>query len=176
MGGVKGTKYLLKIRNHALRTKNHAPRKTKNSVPPLFFEKAGDNNIFLQSGVPWCVMAVICFTMLTFYVGYILGSFDSFEHICKQNITQLWARRLMMMMIWCFMSLSTLRHIRTMKKDNNARLCAVKCLTVISWILPPRRWARRWDHCSTLHSLLQKRHFFEHSSGPGCSKLKDVLS
>ena len=35
VGEVKGTKYLLKIRNHA-------PRKTKNSVPPLFFEKAGD--------------------------------------------------------------------------------------------------------------------------------------
>ena len=36
VGGVKGKKYLLK-------TRNHAPRKTKNSVPPLFFEKAGDN-------------------------------------------------------------------------------------------------------------------------------------
>ena len=36
MGGVKGTRYLLKIRNHA-------PRKAENSVPPLFFEKAGDN-------------------------------------------------------------------------------------------------------------------------------------
>ena len=41
VGGFKGTKYLLKIRNHA-------PRKTKNSVPPLFFEKAGDNNSELQ--------------------------------------------------------------------------------------------------------------------------------
>ena len=28
--------------NHALRTTHHAPRKTKHSVPPLFFEKAGD--------------------------------------------------------------------------------------------------------------------------------------
>ena len=36
VGGVKGTRYLLKIRNHA-------PRKAENSVPPLFFEKAGDN-------------------------------------------------------------------------------------------------------------------------------------
>ena len=35
MGGVKRTRYLLKIRNHA-------PRKAENSVPPLFFEKAGD--------------------------------------------------------------------------------------------------------------------------------------
>ena len=35
MGGLKGTRYLLKIRNHA-------PRKAKNSVPTLFFEKAGD--------------------------------------------------------------------------------------------------------------------------------------
>ena len=35
VGGVKGTRYLLKIRNHT-------PRKAKNSVPPLFFEKAGD--------------------------------------------------------------------------------------------------------------------------------------
>ena len=45
VGGVKGTKYLLKIRNHAPRTTHHAPRKTKNSVPPLFFEKAGDNKV-----------------------------------------------------------------------------------------------------------------------------------
>ena len=65
MGGVKGTKYLLKTRNHAPRTTRHAPRtthhaprtthhaprtthhaqrKTKNSVPPLFFEKVGDKN------------------------------------------------------------------------------------------------------------------------------------
>ena len=51
VGGVKGTRYLLKIRNHtpcttrhAPRTTRHAPRKAKNSVPPLFFEKAGDNN------------------------------------------------------------------------------------------------------------------------------------
>ena len=44
VGGVKGTKYPLK-------TRNHAPRKTKNSVPPLFFEKAGDKkkNIHLLS-------------------------------------------------------------------------------------------------------------------------------
>ena len=34
MGGVKGTRYLLKIRNHA-------PRKAENSVPSLFFEKVG---------------------------------------------------------------------------------------------------------------------------------------
>ena len=42
MGGVKGTKYLLKIRNHAARTTRHASLKAENSVPPLFFEKAGD--------------------------------------------------------------------------------------------------------------------------------------
>ena len=35
VGGVKGTRYLLKIRNHA-------PRKVENSVP-LFFEKAENN-------------------------------------------------------------------------------------------------------------------------------------
>ena len=34
VGEVKWTRYLLKLRNHA-------PRKAKNSVPPLFFEKAG---------------------------------------------------------------------------------------------------------------------------------------
>ena len=44
VGGVKETRYLLKIRNHAPRTTRHAPRKAKNSVPPLFFEKAGDKN------------------------------------------------------------------------------------------------------------------------------------
>ena len=45
---VKGTKYLLKIRNHA-------PRKTKNSVPPLFFEKAGDKkqNLFIYASVAY---------------------------------------------------------------------------------------------------------------------------
>ena len=35
VGGVEGTRYLLKIWNHA-------PRKAENNVPPLFFEKAGD--------------------------------------------------------------------------------------------------------------------------------------
>ena len=45
MGGVKGTRYLLKIRNHAPRATHHAPRKAKNSVPPLFFKKAGDKYI-----------------------------------------------------------------------------------------------------------------------------------
>ena len=35
LGGVNGTMYLLKIRNHA-------PQKAENSVPPLFFEKTGD--------------------------------------------------------------------------------------------------------------------------------------
>ena len=43
VGGVKGTKYPLKTRNHAPRATRHAPWKTQNSVPPLFFEKAGDN-------------------------------------------------------------------------------------------------------------------------------------
>ena len=35
VGGVKGTRYLLKIWNHA-------PQKAENSIPPPFFEKAGD--------------------------------------------------------------------------------------------------------------------------------------
>ena len=38
LGGVKGTRSLLKIRNHAPRT-----TESRNGVPPLFFEKAGDN-------------------------------------------------------------------------------------------------------------------------------------
>ena len=42
VGGVEGTRYLLKIRNHAPRTTHHALRKAENNVPPLFFEKAGD--------------------------------------------------------------------------------------------------------------------------------------
>ena len=50
VGGVKGTRYLLKIRNHAPCATRHAPRKAENSVPPLFFEKAGDNKAhFFQS-------------------------------------------------------------------------------------------------------------------------------
>ena len=56
VGGVKETKYPLKTRNHAPRATHHAPhpRKTKNSVPPLFFEKAGDNNLInwqLEAGM-----------------------------------------------------------------------------------------------------------------------------
>ena len=50
VGGVKGTKYLLKTRNHAPRAMRHAPRKTKNSVPPLFFEKAGDKKKSTKEG------------------------------------------------------------------------------------------------------------------------------
>ena len=46
MGEVKGTKYLLKIRNHA-------PQKTKNRVPPLFFEKAGDNKDVPTGKIAW---------------------------------------------------------------------------------------------------------------------------
>ena len=38
MGGVKRTRYLLKIRNYA-------PWKAENSVPALFFEKAEDKNV-----------------------------------------------------------------------------------------------------------------------------------
>ena len=38
VGGVEGTRYLLKIRHHA-------PRKAENNFPPLFFEKAGDKKI-----------------------------------------------------------------------------------------------------------------------------------
>ena len=41
MGGVKGTRYPLKNRNHTPRATHHG--KPKNSVPPLFFEKARDN-------------------------------------------------------------------------------------------------------------------------------------
>ena len=57
MGGVKGTKYLLKNRNHAPHATHHAPRKTKNSVPPLFFEKAGDkqgSKVFEYLGLIKC--------------------------------------------------------------------------------------------------------------------------
>ena len=39
VGGVEGTRYLLKIRHYAL-------RKAENNVPPLFFEKAGDKKYF----------------------------------------------------------------------------------------------------------------------------------
>ena len=46
VGGVEGTRYLLKIRNHAPRSTHHALRKAENSVPLLFFEKAGDNYHF----------------------------------------------------------------------------------------------------------------------------------
>ena len=35
--------------HHAPRATCHAPRKTKNSVPPLFLEKAGDKNIISLS-------------------------------------------------------------------------------------------------------------------------------
>lgn len=42
--GVIGPKYLIEIRNYAPRITHHAPRKGENNVPPLFFEKAGDEN------------------------------------------------------------------------------------------------------------------------------------
>ena len=55
VGGVEGTRYLLKIRNHAprtthyaLRTTHYALRKAENNVPPLFFEKAGDNKMTVR--------------------------------------------------------------------------------------------------------------------------------
>ena len=51
VGGVKGTRYLLKIRNqdHAPRAMCHAPRKAENSVPLLFFKKwgGGDNKFYM---------------------------------------------------------------------------------------------------------------------------------
>ena len=68
VGGVKGTKYLQKIRNHAPRTTHHAPRKTKNSVPPLFFEKAEDttcmkcqNCLFILTGSVIQIEVESCF-------------------------------------------------------------------------------------------------------------------
>ena len=43
VGGVKGTKYLLKTRNHAPRTTRHAPRTTENQkqCPSTFLRKGG---------------------------------------------------------------------------------------------------------------------------------------
>ena len=53
VGGVEGTRYLLKIRNHAPRITHYALRKAENNVPPLFFEKAGDNksNFLICMGI-----------------------------------------------------------------------------------------------------------------------------
>ena len=45
VGGVEGTRYLLKIRNHAPRT-----TEAENNVPPLFFEKAADNKLHCPRG------------------------------------------------------------------------------------------------------------------------------
>ena len=44
VGGVKGTKYLLKIRNHAPCTTNHTPRPTENQnqCPSAFLRKGGE--------------------------------------------------------------------------------------------------------------------------------------
>ena len=43
VGGVKGTKYPLKTRNHAPRTTRHAPRTTENQkqCPSTFLRKGG---------------------------------------------------------------------------------------------------------------------------------------
>ena len=81
VGGVKGTKYPLKLgtTHHAPRATHHAPRKTKNSVPPLFFEKAGDNkekvNIVHWLGSSTWV-AISCFGMVTniFWILVLFGS------------------------------------------------------------------------------------------------------
>ena len=44
VGGVKGTKYPQKIRNHAPRTTRHTPRPTENQkqCPSTFLRKGGD--------------------------------------------------------------------------------------------------------------------------------------
>ena len=50
MGGVKGTKYPLKTRNHAPRTTRHAPRPTENQkqCPSTFLRKGGGQKIDFQ--------------------------------------------------------------------------------------------------------------------------------
>ena len=78
--GVKGTRYLLKIRNHAPRARRHAPsimrhapRKAKNSVPPLFFEKAGNKNKSLNTynvlGYRQIQQEIICMKCQTYFLG-----------------------------------------------------------------------------------------------------------
>ena len=42
VGGVTGTRYLQKIRNHAPRATHHTPRKAKKQCPFAFLRKAGD--------------------------------------------------------------------------------------------------------------------------------------
>ena len=45
VGGVKGTRYLLKIRNQAPRAIHHTPRKAKNRGPSAFLRKGGGHKI-----------------------------------------------------------------------------------------------------------------------------------
>ena len=51
MGGVKGTKYPLKTRNHAPRTTRHAPRPTENQkqCPSTFLRKGGGQQVCIVS-------------------------------------------------------------------------------------------------------------------------------
>ena len=48
VGGVKGTRYLLKTRNHAPRATHHAPRPTENQkqCPSTFLRKGGGQYIY----------------------------------------------------------------------------------------------------------------------------------
>ena len=74
MGGVKGTKYLLKIRNHA-------PPKAKNSVPPLFFEKVGDNKKIIM----WAGPLAVSHRNKGFFIKAIFGQIKVFqENICTK--------------------------------------------------------------------------------------------
>ena len=45
--GVAGTRYILEIRNHTPRPTHYTPQKAQNNVPPLFFEKTGDNKLLI---------------------------------------------------------------------------------------------------------------------------------
>ena len=47
VGGFKGTKYLLKTRNHAPRATHHAPRPTENQkqCPSTFLQKGGGQKV-----------------------------------------------------------------------------------------------------------------------------------
>ena len=98
VGGVKGTKYPLKTRNHAPRATrhapratHHAPRKTKNSVPPLFFEKAGDKlGDVLLSPKPQPQLCQIHISKLKYFLRHLVHKVNSDEQQTdKQSISNM---------------------------------------------------------------------------------------
>ena len=93
MGGVKGTKYLLKIRNHAPRTTRYAPRTTENQkqCPSAFLRKVGG-----QLARKWREDGKVCTSTIMIDLGwailYIKVNLHKWPHRTIILTTLKWSR------------------------------------------------------------------------------------